>query len=159
MIAAIYCRVSTDDQDIQQQQDLLIDFALKKNYEYRSYMDYAISGKVSDRPAWQRLLRHCEAGKFDLIIVAKYDRITRDLEYAIQFLKWLEIHPEVGLSSIYDGTFEFSPDQIFNFKLKCLLSEYELQQLKWRSRIGIERAKKEGKYKGRKHGSKNKTKI
>ena len=39
-----------------------------------------------------------------------------------------------------------TPDGYFTFMLNCLLSEREILIDKWRSRIGIERAKKEGKY-------------
>jgi len=156
MKVGIYCRVSTDEQNIEQQKQFLIEYCRKQNFSYLSYIDEAISGKVSERPAWNKLLRDAAKGKVEAILVSKYDRITRDLGYAITFLAWIK-KTKVRLISVYDsGTFSFSPDEIFNFKLKCLLSEYELEQLRWRSQIGIERAKREGKYKGRKKGSKNK---
>ena len=142
---AIYARVSTDDQNIDQQKDLLVEHCKKMGWKYRTYMDYAISGKISDRKAWNNFMR--DSGNFNGLLVSKWDRITRDLKYALEFLDWLK-DSNITLYSIYDGSFDFSPDKVFQFKLKCLLSEYELQQLKWRSRIGIERAKKEGKYKG-----------
>lgn len=152
---AIYTRVSTDDQNINQQRDLLVEYCKKNNFLFRSFQDEAVSGKLIDRPEWIRLLKACENKEFDTILVTKYDRITRNLKYSIEFLEWLQMH-NIKLISLYDGVFEFTPDQIFMFKMKCLLSEHELEVTKWRSRIGIERAKKEGKYKGRVKGSKNK---
>jgi len=157
----LYARVSTDDQNVKQQKDYLREYCLKNNYVYRGYIDNGVSGEISDRPAWQKLLKDCENNKINTILVVKYDRITRDLRYAIKFLNWLnQQNGSVKLVSLFDGgEFVFSPDQVFTFKLKCLMSEHELAVLRWRSRIGIERAKKEGKYLGRKKGSKNKKTI
>jgi len=151
---AIYCRISTDDQNIHQQRDLLVEYCKKNNLQYRTFLDEAVSGKLIDRPSWNKLLKECETKDFDSILVTKFDRITRNLKYSIEFLEWLQVN-NIKLISLYDGVFEFTPDQVFMFKMKCLLSEHELEVTKWRSRIGIERAKKEGKYLGRKKGSKN----
>lgn len=152
MRVAIYCRVSTDEQNIEQQRQFCIEYCNRFGYNFRTYKDEAISGLISDRPEWLQLLKDCEEKKFDMLLVSKWDRITRDLRYAIDFLEWLKPKEGLKLMSIYDGDMDFSPDKVFQFKLKCLLSEYELAVLKWRSRIGIERAKLEGKYKGGKKG-------
>jgi len=155
MIYGIYARVSTEDQNVEQQVKILKDYAKKNNLYIRTYQDFGVSGKVSDRPGWNCLLKDIGKGKIKGLIVSKYDRITRELKYAIKFLEFWDKH-KFKLLSIYDGEFMGTPDHIFSFKLKCLLSEYELQQLRWRSRIGIDRAMQQGKYKGRKKGSKNK---
>tara|TARA_Y100000034_G_scaffold104223_1_gene130609 strand:+ start:11480 stop:11956 length:477 start_codon:yes stop_codon:yes gene_type:complete len=148
VLVAVYCRVSTDDQNIRQQQELLIQHCKKNGWKYRTYTDEAESGKVSDRPAWRRLCMDCEKGQYSAILVSKLDRITRDLRYALEFLEWYD-DVKVPVISLYDGKNDLEkPDGRFMFKLKCLLSEYELDNTRWRSRIGIERAKQEGKYKG-----------
>jgi hypothetical protein len=46
--------------------------------------------------------------------------------------------------SISDSVDLQTQDGYFTFMLNCLLSEREILINKWRSRIGIERAKKEG---------------
>lgn len=154
---ACYVRVSHPDQNIDQQYKILKDYCKRNNYSFRGYKDEGISGEIVDRPNWQRLLKDIENNKICGIIVIKWDRITRSLKYAIEFLEFYNKY-EFKLLSVYDGIFDGSPDHIFNFKLQCLLSERELDVLRWRSRIGIERAKKEGKYKGRPKGAKNKPK-
>ncbi len=163
MLYAIYARVSTDEQNVEQQKDVIVEFCKSKGYNYRCYVDKAVSGKLSDRPAWSKLVSECEKGKIVGIIVLKIDRITRSLEYAIEFFKWYgKIKSKYGdfcLMSLYDNVDLNTADGYFNFMLKCLLSEYELIQFDIRRRIGIERAKKEGVYKGRKKGSKNKAKY
>lgn len=149
MKIAIYCRVSTDEQNIKQQKDLIVDWCNKNGHTYRSYMDENQSGKVKDRPQWSQLVKDVDKGDFEGIAVSKWDRMTRDSQYACILLDWLKPMYERGfrLYSIYDGELEFTPDKIFQFKLKCLLAEYELSQNAWRRQIGIERAKREGKYK------------
>jgi site-specific DNA recombinase len=154
MKVAIYVRCSTDEQNIGQQRELLVKYCNEKSFQYRTYSDEAISGSISERPEWQRLLRDWEL--FDAILVVKIDRITRSLKYAIEFWDWLQAHPQITLISLYDSIDLKTPDGYFTFMLNCLLSERELLINRWRGRIGIERAKKEGKYKGRVKGSKNK---
>ena len=148
MKVALYARVSTDEQNVGQQRDLLVKFCKEKGWTYRSFTDEAMSGSISDRPGWQELLKEAERGGYDAIVVAKTDRITRSLKYAIWFYDWLMEHPTVKLVSIYDSVDLQTPDGYFTFMLNCLLSEREILINRWRSRIGIERAKKEGKYKG-----------
>ena len=150
----LYCRVSTDEQNIAQQRQLLVKHCCEKGLQYRTYADMGVSGSISDRPQWNQLIKDCEAGKIDTIMVVKVDRITRELKYAVQFHEWITTR-KIELVSLYDSIKLEEPDGYFTFMLLCLLSERELIINRWRSRIGIERAKKEGKYKGRKPGAKN----
>ena len=157
MLVGLYARVSTDKQNVNQQVSYLREFCLSKGWKYRSYIDDAMSGRISDRPSWLKLLSDIGNNKVDAILVMKYDRITRDLEYAIKFLNQIK-NNGFKVYSLWNGGW-FDPldvDQEFQFKLDCLLSERELKIIKQRSAIGIERAKKEGKYLGRKKGAKNK---
>lgn len=151
-LVAIYARVSTDEQRIDQQKELLVKHCREKGWKYRYYQDQAMSGSVSDRPGWQRLLRETEYRKHDAILVVKADRVTRSLKYAVEFYDWLMDRPHIKFISLYDSIDLDTPDGYFNFMLQCLLSEREILINRWRARIGIERAKKEGKYKGGKKG-------
>ena len=117
-------------------------------------MDSGVSGSISDRIQWQQLLKDLENKEFDILLVTKVDRITRSLKYAVWFYEWLQSNAHIKFISLYDSIDLTTPDGYFNFMLQCLLSERELQINKWRSRIGIERAKLEGKYKG---GTKGRT--
>ena len=49
-----------------------------------------------------------------------------------------------------------TPTGKFTFRLKIALSALYVENLVDKIRVGVARAKKEGKYKGRKKGSKNK---
>ena len=83
MIAALYCRVSTDSQrekqTIETQKRLLADYAKRKDWEvFDWYVDDGITGtSIEARPAFTKLLTDAEARKFDLILVTDTDRLTR----------------------------------------------------------------------------------
>jgi len=83
MIAALYCRVSTDSQrekqTIETQKRLLADYAKREGWEiFDWYVDDGITGtSIEARPAFTKLLSDAEARKFDLIAVTDTDRLTR----------------------------------------------------------------------------------
>ena len=94
--AALYARVSSDRQDVDlsvaAQLRALRDYAEKNDYLVaREYVDEAESGKVADRPQFQRMLD--EAGKseapFKEILVWKFSRFTRKREHAVAFKSML----------------------------------------------------------------------
>ena len=94
--AALYARVSSDRQDVDlsvaAQLRALRDYAEKNDYMVaREYVDEAESGKVADRPQFQRMLD--EAGKpeapFKEILVWKFSRFTRKREHAVAFKSML----------------------------------------------------------------------
>lgn len=84
VVAAIYTRVSTDEQknhgySLEAQESTLREYAKKKGFEvYDVYTDGGYSGKDFNRPNVQRLFRDLEADKIDVILVWKVDRLSRN---------------------------------------------------------------------------------
>ena len=85
MKAAIYMRVSTDDQRDKQTIDTQRDCAdkyckLKGILIHDFYPDDGVSGTIplADRPEGARLLLDAKAHKFDTVLVYKIDRLGRD---------------------------------------------------------------------------------
>lgn len=96
MIAGIYTRVSTSTQasegfSIQAQEKELKAYAKKYDIEvYKVYTDAGKSGSNTDRPAFQEMLSDAENGLFDIILIYKFDRLSRNLidqELTIRQLK------------------------------------------------------------------------
>ena len=94
--AALYARVSSDRQDVDlsvaAQLRALRDYADKNGYHVaREYVDEAESGRIADRPQFQRMLD--EASKpeapFKEILVWKFSRFTRKREHAVAFKSML----------------------------------------------------------------------
>ena len=89
---ALYARVSSDRQDVDlsvsAQLRALRDYAQKNGYLVaREYVDEAESGRIADRPQFQKMLN--EASKpespFQEILVWKFSRFTRKREHAVAF--------------------------------------------------------------------------
>ena len=94
--AALYARVSSDRQDVDlsiaAQLRTLRDYAERNGYLVaREYVDEAESGRIADRPQFQRMLG--EASKpeapFKEILVWKFSRFTRKREHAVAFKSML----------------------------------------------------------------------
>ena len=93
---ALYARVSSDRQDVDlsvaAQLRALRDYAEKHDYLVaREYVDEAESGRIADRPQFQKMLD--EAAKpeapFKEILVWKFSRFTRKREHAVAFKSML----------------------------------------------------------------------
>jgi DNA invertase Pin-like site-specific DNA recombinase len=105
---AIYTRVSTD-QRLEQDFNSL-DAQDESSQAYirsqahagwtllrAKYDDGGFSGGNTDRPALQRLLQDVRAGKIDVIVVYKVDRLTRSLA---DFAKLVELFDQHGVSFV-----------------------------------------------------------
>jgi site-specific DNA recombinase len=85
-VSAIYIRVSTEDQardgySLEVQRECLESFAKREGYEiYKVYCDDGISAYSTRRPALQELLADAKANKFELALVYKIDRFSRNLK-------------------------------------------------------------------------------
>ena len=105
---AIYTRVSTDQGLEQDFNSLDAQYDASQAY-IRSqahatwtllrakYDDGGYSGGNTDRPALQRLLDDVRAGKIDVIVVYKVDRLTRSLA---DFAKLVELFDQHGVSFV-----------------------------------------------------------
>ena len=87
---AIYCRVSTVEQHIQNQLIQLRDLSAKRGYQIvGEYID-RISGVKSRRPGLDSLMNDARRGKFDLVFVSGFDRLARSVRDLLQILDELE---------------------------------------------------------------------
>lgn len=96
---AIYCRVSTARQEkegdsIPAQLDALRDYIRQRDdlIPAGEYIDAGISGTKENRDELQRMLDDVRAGKIDLIICTKLDRLHRSLRNFLNMQSVLEKH-------------------------------------------------------------------
>ena len=82
MNAVIYARYSSDNQ-----REESIEGQLRECGEYAerngitvvgSYIDRALSAKTADRPEFQRMIKDSAKGLFEIVLVWKLDRFSRD---------------------------------------------------------------------------------
>jgi len=154
----LYARVSTEDQNVEQQIKYLKEWANKNNYTVVKIVKDVESGltPLVRRKRFKRLLDFARINKIDIVIY-NLDRLTRNWEDVVfiekhfrdywEHSKLISTGDEINLSNA-NGRFMFR----VRMAVCCLMPE----DMREKQIIGIERAKREGKYKGRKPGSKNK---
>lgn len=98
MRTALYCRVSSDRQakegdSIPAQLDALHKYAKEHKYTVvGEFIDDGISGTKNDREELQRMLSEVRAGKIELILVTKMDRLHRSLRNFLNMQDFLFEH-------------------------------------------------------------------
>lgn len=105
--AAIYARFSTDLQNDKSAEDQIaycMTYAGQHGFEIVArYADKAVSGaSIHGRFDLQRMLQHAHAGKFRVIIVEAFDRLSRDLADMATIRKQLE-YQGIRLISVNEG--------------------------------------------------------
>lgn len=86
MRVAIYCRVSTEDQDADKQELICKEYCERNKFEiYKVYKD-VISGTTSSRPRFNEMLEDMRSYKFDAILVTKLDRLGRSLQHLLSLI-------------------------------------------------------------------------
>jgi DNA invertase Pin-like site-specific DNA recombinase len=89
--AAIYARVSTPDQHVENQLYQLRELAARRGFEIvQEYADRGISGSKSRRPGLDALMADARRSKFSVVLVAAFDRIARSTRHFLQTLDELD---------------------------------------------------------------------
>lgn len=154
MRVALYLRVSTEDQarngwSIEGQYNDLRDYCDRKGYRVvRVYKDEGISGSILERPALNRLLVDASEKEFEVVIVWKYDRLSRDeidFPLLIHNLKKFDVNIEsMAEPTPNDG----SPYSEFIVGLLGLMASLERKIFLMRSKMGQKTRLKNGLYLG-----------
>lgn len=150
MIYNIYSRVSSEDQNVKQQAKYIREWANKNEMEiHKVVMDKeSASLPLTQRKGFINLLMYCVNHKESLLIY-NLDRLTRnwdDVTYIEKIFRDNWEHTQ--LVSISDTIDLATATGRFMFRIKMVTSCYMPEDMREKQRIGIERAKKEGKYKG-----------
>lgn len=88
MKAAIYCRVSTPDQNIESQEKACTEYCRRREIDiFAVYPDKGISGAKDKRPAFNELLADMRSMKFNCIVVTKLDRIGRSVNHLVNLFE------------------------------------------------------------------------
>ena len=151
---AAYTRKSTEDgleqefNSLDAQREAIEAYVTSQRHEGwvclpEHYDDGGFSGGTLERPGLQRLLEDIEAGKVDMILVYKVDRLSRSL---LDFTKLVALLDEHGVSFV-SITQSFSTNSAMGkLTLNILLSfaEFERALISERVRDKIAGAKRKG---------------
>lgn len=136
-----YCRVSTQDQNLELQLD-----ELKKAGCEKIFQDVA-SGSKDDRKGLQEAMSFAREG--DCIVVWKLDRLSRSLRHLIDTVNQLK-ERGAGLRVITQQIDTSTPSGILIFQIFGALGQFERELIKERTIAGLQAARVRGRVGGRK---------
>ena len=154
MKAAVYCRVSTEEQRDRQTIELQREFA-RKYCELHEipvagvYCDDGITGTLplSERPEGRRLLDDARAGGFDSVLLYRLDRLGRDPRLILNAVDELEVLG-VQVRSMTEPFDTSSPSGRFTLTILSGVAGLERETILQRMSEGMNRAVKEGAWTG-----------
>src|SRR6516164_6733247 len=86
MKAAIYARVSTFDQEPENQLQELRRYIQARGWTAIEFVDRGVSGAKDRRPALDELLKDARRRKFDVLVCWRLDRLGRNLRHLVTLL-------------------------------------------------------------------------
>ena len=149
---AIYCRVSTLDQTVDNQLIELREHCSKMGWEItKEYSDEGLSGTLSrdKRPALNSLITEAYRKRFDAVVCWDISRIGRSMKELVLFLSDMKDR-DIGIVSVRQGFDTSTTMGEMMFQFVGILSSWEREMIRERTLAGLERAKSEGKTLGRK---------
>jgi DNA invertase Pin-like site-specific DNA recombinase len=148
---AIYLRVSTTGQTVENQRQDLERVAAQRGWEIvETYIDDGISGaKGRDkRPALDRLCNDATRGRFDLVAAWAIDRLGRSVAHLSNLIVELQTIG-VGIYMHQQAIDSSTPAGKAMLHMCGVFAEFERAMLVERINAGLARAKKQGKKLGR----------
>jgi DNA invertase Pin-like site-specific DNA recombinase len=149
--AALYMRVSTkgNGQTTETQALALQEYAQRRGFEITGeYRDEGISGSKDSRPSLDRLMKDARSRKFDVVVVARFDRFARSVSHLLRALEEFS-HLGVDFVSVSEAIDTSTPMGRMVFTVLGAVAELERNLIKERVHMGISRARKQGKALGR----------
>ena len=136
-----YIRVSTEHQETARQQEIM------DSYQVDRIFSEKLSGANTDHPQLRAMLDYVREG--DTLYIESISRLGRSTKDLLNIIDTL-IEKGVTLVSHKENIDTDTPAGKFMLTVFAALSQLEREQLKQRQREGIEIAKAQGKYTGRK---------
>lgn len=136
-----YIRVSTEKQETARQQEIM------NSYQVDRIFSEKLSGANTDRPQLKAMLDYVRDG--DTLYIESISRLGRSAKDLLNIIDTLTTKG-VTLISHKESIDTDTPAGKFMLTVFAALSQLEREQLKLRQREGIEIAKAQGKYTGRK---------
>ena len=149
--AAIYVRVSTDKQTVENQIRALREIAGRRGWEVvEEYHDAGISGAKGrdQRPGLDRMLKDASRRRFDVVMAWAIDRLGRSLIDLLGTIQGLEASG-VDLFLEQQAIDTTTPAGKLMFQVTGAFAEFERSMIRQRVNAGLRRAIEQGKQLGR----------
>jgi DNA invertase Pin-like site-specific DNA recombinase len=148
MRATIYARVSTFDQEPENQLAELRRYAAAREWTVAEHVDRGISGAKDRRPALDALLADARRRRFDVLVVWRLDRLGRNLRHLITLLEELNALG-IAFVSLNEGIDATTPAGKLQMHILGAIAEFERARIAERVKAGLQRARAQGKRLGR----------
>jgi DNA invertase Pin-like site-specific DNA recombinase len=148
MKAAIYARVSTLDQEPENQLAEVRRYVQARGWTAVEYVDRGVSGAKDRRPALDQLVIDARRRRFDVVVCWRLDRLGRNLKHLITLLEELQVLG-VAFVSLAEGIDATTPAGKLQMHILGAIAEFERERIRERVLAGLQRAKAQGKRLGR----------
>jgi DNA invertase Pin-like site-specific DNA recombinase len=148
MRAAIYARVSTVDQEPENQLQELRRYVQARVWTAAEYVDRGVSGAKDRRPALDELVTDARRRRFDVLVCWRLDRLGRNLKHLITLLDELQALG-VAFVSLAEGIDATTPAGKLQMHILGAIAEFERERIRERVLAGLQRAKAQGRRLGR----------
>jgi DNA invertase Pin-like site-specific DNA recombinase len=146
--AALYTRVSTDDQahggvSLEAQERTLRERASADGAEVAAHFQDVLSGARTDRPEYVRMLAAATAGDVEIVYVWKYDRLGRDAEELLRARRMLGA-AGVRIVSATEGEAEST----LLYGVHAIMGQVEREKIAERTAMGLREVGRSGRWRG-----------
>jgi len=148
MKAALYSRVSTLEQEPENQTGELRRFAEARGWTVVEYLDHGVSGAKERRPALDQLIADAKRRKFDVLVCWRLDRLGRNLKHLITLLDELQALG-IAFVSLAEGIDATTPAGKLQLHILAAIAEFERGRIQERVMAGLARARAQGTRLGR----------
>src|SRR6266404_3213319 len=146
--AVLYTRVSTGEQHAETQLYDLRELAKQRRYEIVHEYTDTISGAKSKRPGLDQLLADARRHRFDVVLVAAFDRVARNVRHFLEVLDELS-HLGIEFVSLRENIDTGGPLGRAMVVIVGAIAQVERQAIVERVKAGMRRARIEGRQIGR----------
>jgi DNA invertase Pin-like site-specific DNA recombinase len=146
--AAIYARVSTFDQEPENQLQELRRYIEARGWSVVEYVDRGVSGSKDRRPALDALVAAARRRKVDVLVCWRLDRLGRSLKHLITLLEELQTLG-VAFISLAEGIDATTAAGKLQMHILAAIAEFERGRIRERVLAGLQRARRAGTRLGR----------
>jgi site-specific DNA recombinase len=141
---AIYCRVSTEEQDADKQETTALEYCKRQGFEvFKVYKDIC-SGAKTSRPNFDELLKDMRLMSFNCIMVTKLDRMGRSLQHLLSLFDEFN-NKGVQFIAITQNIDTTTATGKLQLQVMGAFAEFERNLISERTKEGLKYAKNVGK--------------
>jgi len=150
---AIYCRVSRDNQTLDQQRVRCVELCEREGWPYEIFEE-KVSGAKTSRRELDLLMQSVRSRKFEAVMVWKLDRLGRSLKHLIQIIEEFD-KKQVQFICLSPSIDTKTASGRFFLQIMGAVAELERELIRERVKFKLDLLKANGQRLGRPKGSRD----